>query len=71
MLRCLAEHAGSPVSRMQLLQTVWGFDFDPGTNVVEVHVRRLRQKVDDPYPYPLVHTERGSGYVLADRDSGS
>ncbi len=67
LLRCLAENAGRPVSRAQLLQTVWGFDFDPGTNVVEVHVRRLRKKLDEPFDRPLIHTERGAGYVLEDR----
>jgi two-component system copper resistance phosphate regulon response regulator CusR len=67
LLRCLAENAGSPVSRIQLLQTVWGFDFDPGTNVVEVHIRRLRKKLDQPFSRPFVHTERGAGYVLEDR----
>ena len=67
LLRCLAENAGSPVSRIQLLQTVWGFDFDPGTNVVEVHIRRLRRKLDQPFSHPLVHTERGAGYVLEGR----
>ena len=67
LLRCLAENAGAPVSRVQLLQTVWGLDFDPGTNIVEVHIRRLRRKLDAPFDRPLVHTERGSGYVLDDR----
>ncbi len=67
LLRCLAENAGETVSRTVLLQTVWGLDFDPGTNVVEVHVRRLRKKLDDPFEKPLVHTERGAGYVLEDR----
>ncbi len=67
LLRCLAENAGAAVSRAQLLQTVWGLDFDPGTNVVEVHIRRLRKKVDDPFEQPLIHTERGAGYVLEER----
>ncbi len=67
LLRCLADHVGEPVSRAALLESVWNIRFDPGTNVVEVHVRRLRSKVDEPFDRPLVHTERGSGYVLADR----
>jgi DNA-binding response OmpR family regulator len=67
LLRCLAENVGEPVTRAVLLQTVWGLDFDPGTNVVEVHVRRLRKKLDAPFDKPLVHTERGAGYVLDDR----
>ena len=68
LLRCLAENAGRPVSRAELLQSVWGLDFDPGTNVVEVHVRRLRKKLDEPYGKALVHTARGAGYVLEARD---
>jgi two-component system copper resistance phosphate regulon response regulator CusR len=68
LLRCLADHVGEPVSRTLLLQTVWGIQFDPGTNMVEVHVRRLRGKVDEPFDTPLIHTERGSGYVLAVRE---
>jgi len=69
LLRCLAESTGKTVSRAQLLQSVWGLDFDPGTNVVEVHVRRLRKKLDDPFERPLIHTERGAGYVLEERDA--
>jgi two-component system copper resistance phosphate regulon response regulator CusR len=65
LLRCLADHDGKPTSRTELLQKVWGIDFDPGTNVVEVHVRRLRKKIDEPFGYPLVQTVRGSGYALA------
>jgi len=43
-------------------------NFDPGTNVVDVHVRRLRMKVDEPFPRKLIHTVRGVGYVLEERD---
>lgn len=67
LLRHLAEHAGETVGRTELLQKVWGMDFDPGTNIVDVHIRRLRKKVDDPYPPPLIHTVRGAGYVLEER----
>jgi DNA-binding response OmpR family regulator len=68
LLRCLAEHAGEPVTRAQILQAVWGFDFDPGTNVVEVHIRRLRKKADSPFGQALIHTVRGAGYVLKAAD---
>ena len=68
LLHCLAEHCGEPTSRAQLLQTVWGLDFDPGTNIVEVQIRRLRCKIDEPFDKPLIHTVRGSGYVLESRD---
>jgi two-component system, OmpR family, copper resistance phosphate regulon response regulator CusR len=65
LLRQLAEHAGETVSRSALLKSVWNIDFDPGTNVVDVHIRRLRRKIDEPFGQPLIHTVRGSGYVLA------
>jgi len=67
LLRALARRAGESVSRAELLQSVWNLDFDPGTNVVDVHVRRLRKKIDEPYDVPLIHTVRGSGYVLEER----
>jgi len=66
LLRKLAEHEGRAVSRGELLKSVWGIEFDPGTNVVDVHVRRLRRKLDAPFTLPLIHTVRGSGYRLAD-----
>lgn len=64
LLKRLADGGGDAVGRAELLQAVWGIDFDPGTNVVEVHVRRLRKKIDDPFESPLVHTVRGAGYAL-------
>jgi DNA-binding response OmpR family regulator len=67
LLRRLAEHAGQTVSRGQLLDSVWGIQFDPGTNVVDVHIRRLRQKIDRPFDSVLIHTIRGQGYVLESR----
>lgn len=67
LLRHLVEHAGQTSTRAELLQSVWGLAFDPGTNVVDVHVRRLRQKVDAPFDTPLIHTVRGAGYVLEER----
>ena len=66
LLRKLAEQSGHAVSRGELLKSVWGIEFDPGTNVVDVHVRRLRRKVDAPFTLPLIHTVRGSGYRLAE-----
>jgi two-component system copper resistance phosphate regulon response regulator CusR len=64
LLRRLAEVPGAPVSRTELLRSVWGIDFDPGTNVVDVHIRRLRLKVDAEFPQPLIHTVRGEGYAI-------
>lgn len=65
LLRALAERVGEAVSRTALLQQVWGIDFDPGTNMVDVHIRRLRRKVDTPFDRPLIQTVRGSGYALS------
>jgi two-component system, OmpR family, response regulator len=61
LLRELMEHAGQSVGKGQLLATVWGFDFDPGSNVVDVCVRRLRSKLG----FDLIKTVRGEGYQLA------
>lgn len=65
LLRELARQPGVVRSRSELLAAVWGIAFDPGTNVVDVHIRRLRAKVDAPFATALVHTVRGSGYVLS------
>ncbi len=67
LLRRLLEDAGEAVSRSDLLHSVWNIDFDPGTNIVEVHIRRLRHKVDKPFETPLIHTLRGQGYAIEDR----
>ena len=63
LLRELAEHAGQSVPKGQLLASVWGYNFDPGSNVVDVCVRRLRSKLG----FSLIKTVRGEGYQLADR----
>jgi DNA-binding response OmpR family regulator len=63
LLRELAEHAGHSVSKGELLATVWGYDFDPGSNVVDVCVRRLRSKLG----FDLIKTVRGEGYQLVAR----
>ncbi|WP_082443262.1 MULTISPECIES: winged helix-turn-helix domain-containing protein [unclassified Sphingomonas] len=61
----LADHAGRSISREALLRAVWDRDFDPGTNVVQVQMSRLRAKLDAAGP-PLLHTDRGRGYRLGD-----
>jgi two-component system copper resistance phosphate regulon response regulator CusR len=68
LLALLARRAGEPLSRTVIAEHVWGMNFDPGTNVVDVHVRRLRAKVDEPFPRKLIHTVRGVGYVLDERE---
>lgn len=64
LLRCLAEHAGSFVPRALLLERVWNLRFDPQTNVVDVHVSRLRGKLEEGFDQPAILTARGEGYQL-------
>lgn len=64
LLACLLRAEGATVTRTDLLQQVWNFQFDPGTNIVDVAVQRLRRKLDDGFPAPLVQTVRGLGYSL-------
>lgn len=64
LLALLTRRAGEVVSRSVIMEQVWDINFDAETNVVEVHVRRLRSKVDDPFATKLIHTVRGVGYVL-------
>ncbi len=67
LLSLLARRAGDVLSRTLIAEQVWDINFDTGTNVVDVHVRRLRSKVDDPFEAKLIHTVRGIGYVLEHR----
>jgi two-component system copper resistance phosphate regulon response regulator CusR len=67
LLSLLARRAGEVLSRTLIAEQVWDMNFDSDTNVVDVHVRRLRAKVDDPFERKLIHTVRGVGYVLEDR----
>ena len=64
LLECLMRHAGQVVTRTMLLEKVWDYHFDPQTNVIDVHVSRLRQKIDKGFDKPLLHTVRGAGYCL-------
>ncbi|MCE0744906.1 response regulator transcription factor [Acetobacter sicerae] len=64
LLEFLMRHAGQVVTRTMLLEGVWDYHFDPQTNVIDVHVSRLRQKVDKPFEQPLIHTVRNAGYML-------
>jgi two-component system copper resistance phosphate regulon response regulator CusR len=67
LLALLARRTGEVLSRTLIAEQIWDMNFDSDTNVVEVHVRRLRSKVDDPFDRPLLHTVRGLGYVLEAR----
>ena len=64
LLEYLMRHAGRVVARTTILESVWGYDFDPGTNVVETRICRLREKIDRGFPLKLLRTVRGFGYVL-------
>ena len=64
LLEYLMRHVGQVVTRTMLLEAVWDYNFDPGTNVIDVHISRLRAKIDQPGETPLLHTVRGAGYRL-------
>ncbi|MGO4260172.1 winged helix-turn-helix domain-containing protein [Lysobacter sp. TAB13] len=64
LLEYLMRQAERVVTRTMLLEAVWDYHFDPQTNVIDVHISRLRQKIDQGYPRPLLHTVRGAGYRL-------
>lgn len=66
LLEYLMKHAGQIVTRTMLLENVWEYHFDPQTNVIDVHVSRLRQKIDKDFDRPLLSTIRGAGYMLND-----
>ncbi len=67
MLEHLLRRKDRVVTRTMLLEALWGYHFDPQTNVIDVHISRLRRKIDGPDDPPLIHTIRGSGYMLSDR----
>jgi len=67
LLEYLMKHAGQVVTRTMLLENVWDYHFDPQTNVIDVHISRLRSKIDKGYAQPLLHTIRGAGYMIRDK----
>lgn len=69
LLLLLMRRQGEVLSRTLIAEQVWDMNFDSDTNVVEVAVRRLRAKIDEPFPKKLIHTVRGFGYVMEERDS--
>jgi two-component system, OmpR family, response regulator len=66
LLEYLMKHAGQVVTRTMLLENVWDYHFDPQTNVIDVHISRLRSKIDKGFSQPLLHTVRGAGYMIRD-----
>lgn len=65
LLEFLARHAGQVVTRTMMLEKIWNYHFDPGSNVVDVHIGRLRRKLEDGFGSPILHTVRGAGYRLS------
>ncbi len=66
LLEYLMRHKGQIVTRTMLLENVWNYHFDPQTNLIDVHISRLRRKIDDGFDTPLIKTVRGSGYTIED-----
>ncbi|MGO6701841.1 winged helix-turn-helix domain-containing protein, partial [Rhizobium ruizarguesonis] len=66
LLEYLMKNAGQVVTRTMLLENVWDYHFDPQTNVIDVHVSRLRSKIEKDYSQPLLKTIRGAGYMIKD-----
>ena len=71
LLEYLMKNASQVVTRTMLLEQVWDYHFDPQTNVIDVHVSRLRAKIDKGFDKPLIHTIRGAGYMIRAGDGGS
>jgi len=71
LLEFLLRHAGQVVTRTMLLEGVWDLQFDPQTNLIDVHMSRLRHAVDRGFTKPLIHTVRGAGYVIRDEDKST
>ena len=67
MLAFLLSRQGRVVTRTMLLEGVWDYHFDPQTNVIDVHISKLRKKIDAPGEPPLIHTVRGAGYMLSEQ----
>jgi two-component system OmpR family response regulator len=65
LLEFLMRNSGQVLTRTMIFETVWGFHFDPGTNVIDVHIARLRRKIDGAGQSALIHTVRGTGYMIA------
>lgn len=66
LLEFMMRNCGQIITRMMIFEEVWGYHFDPGTNLIDVHIGRLRKKIDAPGLIPLIRTVRGSGYVIAE-----
>lgn len=70
ILEALIRNAGTVMSREKIESSVWNYDYEGGTNVIDVYIRYLRKKIDDDYDIKLIHTVRGVGYVLREEENG-
>jgi DNA-binding response OmpR family regulator len=68
LLEYLMRNPHKLISRQQLAKEVWGFTFDPGTNIIDVYINHLRKKIDQGFELKLIHTERGKGYYISDKE---
>ena len=68
LLEYLMRNPHKLVTRQQLAKEIWGFNFDPGTNIIDVYINHLRKKIDQSFEKKLLHTERGKGYYISDKD---
>jgi len=68
LLEYLMRHPHKLITRQQLAKEIWGFNFDPGTNIIDVYINHLRKKIDQAFEKKLLHTERGKGYYVSDKD---
>ena len=69
ILEYLMRHPNQVLTRTMIAEHVWNYDFDNATNVIDVHIRNLRRKIDDAFPTKLIQTARGAGYRISDRPS--
>jgi len=67
LLEYLMRNPNQVLTRTMIAEHVWNYDFDNATNVIDVHIRNLRRKIDDPFPAKLIHTVRGAGYRISSR----
>ena len=70
LLEYLMRHPNQVLTRTMIAEHVWNYDFDNATNVIDVHIRNLRRKIDDPFPTKLIQTVRGAGYRISARQAG-
>jgi DNA-binding response OmpR family regulator len=70
LLEYLMRHPNQVLTRTMIAEHIWNYDFGNATNVIDVHIRNLRRKIDDPFPDKLIHTVRGVGYRISDRQQG-